>query len=94
MQEEKPFKELVKGLLKSYKLNDKYEELNITSNWEQIVGRQIASKTNKLFISKQVLHLYISSAPLKNELNYYKHIIIEKVNKFAGTEIVKDLNIR
>ncbi|MFY0643559.1 MAG: DUF721 domain-containing protein [Bacteroidia bacterium] len=94
MQDEKPFKDLVKGLLKSYKLNDKYEELNVTNNWENIVGRQIASKTSKLFISKSILHLYITSAPLKNELNYYKHIIIEKVNKFAGSELVKDINIR
>lgn len=91
--EEKSMKDLIRGLMNSYSLGNKYDEVGVVNSWEQIVGKQIAQKTNKLFISKRILHLYLDSAPLKNELRYYKHVIIEKVNTFAERELIIDIDI-
>ena len=93
MEDEQKFKQLEKGLFESYKLGDKYDQIGIINSWETIVGKQIAQKTTKLYINKDVLTIYISSAPLKNELKYYKDVLIEKVNTFAGSELIKDINI-
>ena len=74
-------------------MGEKYDEVGVVNSWESIVGKQIAQKTTKVYIAKEVLHLYLSSAPLKNELNYYKAVLIEKVNTFAGKELIKDISI-
>ncbi len=91
MEDEKSFKDLVKSLFKSYKLGDKYDEIGVVNSWEQIVGKVIAQKTSKVFINNQILHLTLTSAPLKNELRYHKLVLIEKVNKFAQKELIKDI---
>lgn len=93
MSDEKNFKQLIEGLLESYQLGNKYDEIGVVNSWETIVGKQIAQKTTKVFINKTTLYLYLSSAPLKNELKYYKEVLIEKVNNFAGKTLVKDIQI-
>ena len=93
MEEDKSFKNRIKGLFEAYNLGDKYDEINVINSWESIVGKQIAQKTTRLFIQKGIMHLFLSSAPLKSELRYYKAVVIEKVNSFAKQEIIKDLII-
>ena len=93
MEEEKHLKDLVKNLFKSYELSDKYDAVGIVNSWEQIAGKMIAQKTKKLFINKDIMYLTVDSAPLKNELNYHKLVLIEKVNSFAGRDLIKDIRI-
>lgn len=93
MSDEKNFKELIEGLFDSYHLGNKYDEISVVNSWETIVGKQIAQKTTKVYISNAMLYIYISSAPLKNELRYYKAVLIEKVNTFAKKELIKDITI-
>ncbi|MBR9860432.1 DUF721 domain-containing protein [bacterium] len=93
MDDEKSIKDLMRGLLNSYQLGDKYDEISVVNSWEQIAGNLIARKTSKIFIKNRILHLSIDSAPLKSELLYHKLVIIEKVNTFAGKELIKDLQI-
>jgi hypothetical protein len=93
LEEEKSLKSLLSSMLDSYRMTDKYDEVKIVNSWEEIVGKAIAQKTNKLFIKNHVLNLYLSSSPLKQELRYHKLVLIEKVNNFAGKEIIKDIQI-
>ena len=83
----------MKSMFSSYELGDKYDGVSVVNSWEQIVGTVIARKTKKVFISKGVLYLTVDSAPLKNELQYHKLVIIEKVNTFAGRDLIKDIKI-
>lgn len=79
-------------LFQSYNQGDKYDEVRVVNSWEEVAGKMIAQKTSKLFINKKVLYLTLSSPALKNELRYHKLVLIEKVNTFAGKEIIRDIN--
>lgn len=92
MSEEKTIQELMKTLFSSYQQGNKYEETAVINSWESVVGTMIAQKTTKVYIARKVLHLTLSSAPLKNELRYHKLVLIEKVNTFAGKEVINDIN--
>lgn len=92
MSEEKTIQELMKTLFSSYQHGNKYEETAVINSWESVVGTMIAQKTTKVYIARKVLHLTLSSAPLKNELRYHKLVLIEKVNTFAGKEVINDIN--
>jgi predicted nucleic acid-binding Zn ribbon protein len=91
VSDEKSIKELMKSLVSSYGQGNKYEEAAVINSWETVVGVMIAQKTSKVFINKKVLYLTLSSAPLKNELRYHKLVLIEKVNTFAGKELINDI---
>ncbi|MBT6236439.1 DUF721 domain-containing protein [Bacteroidia bacterium] len=91
MKEEQSIKDLMKVLFKSYKQGDKFDEVRVVNSWEEVAGKMIAQKTTKLFINKKMLYLTLDSPALKNELRYHKLVLIEKVNTFAGKEIINDI---
>lgn len=92
MEDEKKLKELIDKLFGSYRNANKYDEVKVVNSWEQIAGKIIAQKTSKIYINKQTLNLTITSPALKNELRFHKLVLIEKVNTFAGKQIIKDIN--
>jgi predicted nucleic acid-binding Zn ribbon protein len=92
LQEEKTLKDLMKTLFCSYRQGDKFEETAVINSWEKVVGTMISQKTKKVFINKKTLYLTLDSPALKNELRYHKLVLIEKVNNFAGKEIITDIN--
>lgn len=87
-------KEAIGDFLKSENMDGKLAEVNIINNWEKIVGRLIASQTNKMWFHEGKLHLQIESPALRQELNYQRFKIVELVNKEAGTELIKDVAVR
>jgi predicted nucleic acid-binding Zn ribbon protein len=91
VKEEQSIKDLMKVLFKSYKQGDKFDEVRVVNSWEEVAGKMIAQKTTKLFINKKMLYLTLDSPALKNELRYHKLVLIEKVNTFAGKEIINDI---
>ena len=60
-----------------YKLSPKMDELKLVNSWEEIMGPLISKNTNKIYVNKNVLYLYVSNAPLKHELNFNKAQIIK-----------------
>ena len=91
---EKPLGELIDKLLETYNLSGKRSEVNLAQNWSEVVGTMIASHTSKIQLVDDKLYVTISSAPLKNELNYLKETLIQKVNTYLGKDQVKDIIIR
>lgn len=79
------------SFLKAYKLRSRYNETYLVTYWEKLMGTSIAQRTEKIYISKGVLFLRISSAPLRQELVLAKSGIISLLNKEMGAEIVTDV---
>jgi predicted nucleic acid-binding Zn ribbon protein len=84
-------KEAIESLLKLYKLQGKFDETYVTANWELIMGKPIAARTQKVYVTKQKLFLQIDSAPLKKELMMAKQKMIELINKSVNNEVVKEV---
>jgi hypothetical protein len=94
LSKEQPIKTLIHKMLDNYKLSGKYNEVNLSQHWEEIVGQMIARSTSKLYIHEKKLVLHLNSAALKNELRFHKKMLVERVNDFVGKDIVNDLVIR
>jgi predicted nucleic acid-binding Zn ribbon protein len=84
--------EAIKDLLKTYSIKSKYHQTNITASWGEVMGKTIASRTDKIFFKNSVLFVQLNSAPLKNELNMSKGKVLkllqDKFGKTAVEEIV------
>lgn len=87
-------KDLLKAMLKQYRLEDQYDEFGLLRNWPDIMGKMIANHTTKLSIRDKKLIIVLDSPVLRQELSYGKQVIVEKVNAFTGQELITDVVIR
>lgn len=62
--------------------------------WVEIAGPGVNRLTTRRYVSDDgVLHLYIASAPLKNELSMNRGRIVEAINERLGQPIITDIQI-
>ena len=60
--------------------------------WPEIVGPGINKYTYKRYVDDTgCLHVYVTSAPLKNELSYMRSQLVEQINKAVGSQALTDI---
>lgn len=88
---EKTLKEAIQQLLEVYHLKDKFTEVDIIHNWENIMGKMIANRTSEVFIKNKKLFIRLNSAVLKQEFLMMKANVLNKVNEHAGVVVAEEL---
>jgi len=86
-----PLKDVIDQLLDTFRLRDRFMEQDIVASWEKLMGKTIASRTEKLAIRNKTLYVRLNSASLKQELNMGRSKIIELLNKDAGGIYIVDI---
>lgn len=86
-----PLKEVFEELLEAYRLKDTYSEKTVIQEWEQLMGKTVASRTQNLSIRQKVLYAKISSGPLKKEMMMNKSKILLLIENKYGKGVVKDV---
>ena len=86
-------KEALEELIKEYRLAPKLKEASVINIWESVTGKAIAVRTKKIYISDGVLHIYLSSAVVKNELMMLRESLRQQINTKAGEEVVMQIVI-
>lgn len=84
----------LKAFLDKSKLKNGVRAVQIEEVWEKIMGKTIAKYTDKIEIINDKLFIYSSVGPLKNELQYQKPQIIERVNEVMGEKVIREVVIR
>jgi len=92
-QDAKPLKKIINDLLETYRLKSKFNETNIAKTWEKAVGPLIAGKTTKIFLNNKILHITLSSAPLKQELLFSKQQLLQLLWDEYGKDTISDIYI-
>jgi len=87
----KSFRNAFKDFLKEENLEHTFKQKQLIANWEEVMGKTIASRTTKVFFSNKTLFIKVSSAPLKNEMQNAKSQILEIVEKEIGSGEVNDV---
>jgi predicted nucleic acid-binding Zn ribbon protein len=81
----------IKELLKFYQLEGKFNETFVVAHWEKIMGKTIASRTEKVYFKDKLMFVKVTSSPLKKDLMLSKHRIIDLINKEIGSNVVEDV---
>ncbi|WP_298301825.1 DUF721 domain-containing protein [Hydrotalea sp.] len=68
--------------------------VQITQIWEEVMGKTIAKYTTKIEIINNTLFIYTPVGPLKNELQYQKSKIIERINEAFREQLIHEVVIR
>lgn len=86
--------DVLRQYIEQNNLQPKLSELNIVDQWEQLMGKTVASYTEELRISNGTLFIKLSSPILKNELIMGREIIKKRLNESAGAEVIRQIVFR
>ncbi|MFY7668568.1 MAG: DUF721 domain-containing protein [Crocinitomicaceae bacterium] len=89
--EEQPLKEVIEKFLKAYAWDGKMKEMDLVAAWPELMGIAVANRTKEIRIQNKKLFLTIDSSVMREELLLGKQIIIDRLNDYAGQEIVTDI---
>ncbi|HET9056904.1 MAG TPA: DUF721 domain-containing protein [Chitinophagaceae bacterium] len=84
----------IKQFLQKSKLKQSIQALQVEEIWEQLMGKTIAKYTDKIEIIGHTLFITTNMAPLKQELQFQKEKIMERVNEAMKEKIIKEVVIR
>lgn len=84
----------LKQFLTKSNLKTGIRKVQIESVWEDIMGKTIARYTDKIQIIQNTLFIYTSVAPLKQELQFQKSKIIERVNEAMQEKVILEVVIQ
>ncbi len=83
----------IQQLLNRYHIKSRFDEANLISSWERMVGKPVAKRTKKLYMRNQVLFVELDSPAMKNDLSLHKNKIIEVFQKEFGSDVIKEIVI-
>lgn len=83
--------EIVQDYLKKKNLDVALDEHRASALWPQIVGQGINRYTVSRWVKDGVMHVQLSSAPLRNELMLNRSRVIATINEALGREVIRDI---
>jgi predicted nucleic acid-binding Zn ribbon protein len=86
--------EVLKEMLKFYRLDEKLDEHKLIHSWEKAVGPMIARHTTGIYISNKKLVVTIDSAVVRNELLYARSKILNDLNAMVGSQVATELVLK
>ncbi|AEL24928.1 DUF721 domain-containing protein [Cyclobacterium marinum] len=88
-----PLKEVFEELLDTYRLKDKFSEKTVIKEWDQLMGKTVASRTESLSVRQKILYVKIVSGPLKKEIMMNKSKVLTLIEDKYGKGVINDLVI-
>jgi len=88
---EQPLKEVLDRWMKAYGFEERAKQLEIVEAWPELMGTAVAHRTREISIRNKTLYLKMDSSVMRDELAHGKQVIIQRVNEFAGKEMIADV---
>ncbi|MCG9480008.1 MAG: DUF721 domain-containing protein [Actinomycetia bacterium] len=66
----------------------------IFNHWKDIVGSQISKKSKPQRLKNGTLYVSVTSSTWANELDLMSQQLIEKINQYAGCEVVEQIRFK
>lgn len=72
---------------------DTYAEQRACFVWPEVVGQGVNRYTTHRYVDHGVMHVYITSASLKNELSFHRATLVEQINRRVGRNVITSITI-
>ena len=93
LTEAQSIKSIIDAVIIDSGMASTFDEQKLCYLWPEVVGQGINRYTTRRYVENGVLHVYLSSASLKNELNFHRSRLTEELNKAAGKDVIKNIII-
>lgn len=86
--------DVIERMLRVYRLKSGLTEISLKSDWEQIVGTVVASRTDDILLRGGKLILKMNSPAMRQELHYQREDIKENVNRHLKQDLIKEVLVQ
>jgi hypothetical protein len=83
--------QVVNEFIAENKIGRKLREINLTLQWEEMLGKTINRYTKKVYIDNGTLYVEVTSPVVKSELFMMREDIVRRLNERAGELLVKKI---
>lgn len=83
--------EALGDLIREYRLEKGLKEAAVLNIWESVAGKVITARTKKTYVRDGVLHIYLTSSVVRNELMMLRDALKSQINSRAGAEVVREI---
>jgi len=84
-------RDAIDAMIDNYKIRGKYDENRLISSWEEMMGKPIARRTERIFIKEKILFVKLNSAPLRQELTMSKVKVLDIIHQHFSRELVEEI---
>lgn len=85
--------EVIRRMIEQTGMRPELERRTAVTMWPRIVGDSIAAYTSRIYVQDRVLHVFLSSAPLKEELGYARANLTDRINQAVGADVIDQIII-
>ena len=82
---EQPLGHIVSLILREQGMETTLRQRHLIEAWPEVMGPVIAARTTRLFIKGQTLHVSLTSALLKHDLQMNRSALVQKLNSHVQT---------
>jgi predicted nucleic acid-binding Zn ribbon protein len=93
-REAQSLSEILGESLKNLQIDGKIHETRILDAWSEVVGPVISAHTGNKYVSRRVLYVQMDTPIIRNELQMMRQNLVERLNKVAGADTIKDIVFR
>ncbi len=86
--------DVIKDCLNELQISRKLKEVSVITQWESLMGKIVANRTDKIYIKNRTLFVHVHSSVLKTELIMMRQDILKRVNENAGESIIDQIVIK
>lgn len=90
----KKLSDLFEFTLDHYGLKNKYNETVAISLWSEILGPNIDSYTNKVYVNNGIMVVEMSSSVARNQIFGMREAIVHKINERIGSQVISTLILK
>ncbi len=88
----------IKDVLKQYiqkeqRFGDAFYGQKIEAYWNEALPESITSRTSALNFKNGVLKIYVTSAPLRQQLHMGRQKLIDKINEHLELDLVRSIEL-
>ncbi len=83
--------EALGDLIREYRLEKGLKEAAVLNIWEKIAGKVITARTKRTYLREGVLHIWLTSSVVRNELMMLRDALKSQINSRAGEEVVREI---
>lgn len=94
LSNEQSLGEVIQDFLKESGWQKKLDEVHLITQWDKLLGSNLAKYTEEVFIQNDVLHIRLNSSTLRQELSYKKTDLIKELNEMVGKKVITDIILK
>ena len=88
----KILRDIIEDSLNDAGMSTNFARQRASFMWSEVVGPVINRRTVRRYVdSSGVLHVYIDSASLKNDLQFMRSTLLSRLNEAAGSDALTDV---